>query len=85
MTAAKYNTREHKTARLYWTAVIRAGNGQCAEPKCVKPSRYIAPGGPWHVCHDPSGTVIIGPGHRGCNIAEVNQRRARPVRASRRW
>ncbi len=74
--ASKYG-HEHRKVRAQYQRLIDAGQGWCAEPICLMPSREIPPGsGPddWHVCHDPSGTRIIGPGHARCNESEAAKR-----------
>lgn len=79
-TSAKYRTPEHRAQRRYWKPIVEAGNAECAEPVCVMPSRWIAPGSEWHVCHDETGTRYIGPGHRDCNVREAAKRaRAKQV------
>ena len=73
---AKYDYT-HRKVRVQLQHAIDAGQGLCAEPVCLMDSREIPPGsGPddWHVCHDPSGTRIIGPGHARCNESEAAKR-----------
>jgi hypothetical protein len=48
------------------------------------PTRDIAPNQKADVCHDDSGTVILGPGHARCNRHEAGKKRHR-VAAPRRW
>lgn len=86
MAGAQHRTPEYRRAYRALKVAQRAGQWLlCAEPVCVKASRDIAPWMPAHVCHDPSGTVIIGYGHRQCNITEVNERRGgkRAIRRKR--
>ena len=74
--ASKYG-HEHRKVRAQLQRLIDAGQGLCAEPICLMPSREIPPGsGPddWHVCHDPSGAKVIGPGHARCNESEAAKR-----------
>ena len=87
MTAAKYNTREHKNQRRHWARIIAQGEGYCAEPICLMEERWIEPGTPWHVCHDPTGTHYIGPGHQRCNTTEAatRQNNERKPKSSRSW
>lgn len=61
----------------------------CVEPVCKQPTRDIAP---WHrasISHDPTGTVILGPSHLGCNLSEAasrgNRMRSGKPRPLRRW
>lgn len=60
----------HQQERKRWQRVVDRGEAHCAEPICLMADRWIAPGTPWDVSHDPSGTVTIGPSHRGCNRSE---------------
>jgi hypothetical protein len=48
------------------------------------PTRDIAPNQKADVCHDDSGTVILGPGHARCNRHEAGKKRHR-VAVPRRW
>lgn len=73
-TSAKYRTPEHRAERKRWAPIVEAGNAECAEPVCVMPSRWIAPGSEWHVSHDPTGTRYIGPSHAACNVREAAKR-----------
>lgn len=64
----------HQQERKTWVPVVAAGEAYCAEPVCKMRSRLIPPAWAntqlWHLCHDPTGTVVIGPGHRRCNTSE---------------
>lgn len=76
MSGPQHHTPEYR--RAYRAIKDAQRNGQwltCMESVCLMPTRDIAPWMPAHVCHDPTGTVILGPGHRRCNITEVNERR----------
>ena len=76
MAGAQHRTPQYRQAYRSIKTAQQAGVWlTCVEPVCVMPSRDIAPWMPAHVCHDPSGTVILGPGHGRCNITEVNERR----------
>ena len=80
----------HQQIRKRLRAIVDAGEAYCVEPVCVMPSRWIQPGTPWDVCHDPTGTITTGPGHARCNRREGasrgnRMRRAKPVRTPRRW
>jgi hypothetical protein len=55
-------------------ALRLAGAGLCAERVCVKRSRIITPDMALHLCHDPTGTVVIGLGHAECNVHEAATR-----------
>lgn len=74
MTKPKYRTKQHQQARAHYAQVIRRGEGWCVEPVCLLPTRHIAPGTAWDVCHDPSARIITGPGHAKCNRAEGAKR-----------
>lgn len=67
--AAKYGPT-YKAIRRAWTAVVARGEASCHEPLCLMPSRAIHPGSRWDLSHDPTGTRILGPSHRGCNRSE---------------
>lgn len=86
MTSPQYR-HAHQQEREGWRLVIARGGARCAEPVCLLPSRLIpaewADTQLWHLSHDPTGTVTIGPSHRRCNLAE-NARRNNPKRAARR-
>ncbi len=85
----------HQQERERWRPIVAAGDAYCAEPLCLMKSRWIPPWTPsrlWHVCHDPSGTRVIGVGHRRCNLAEAARRgnrtrRRKPVKSptAGRW
>jgi hypothetical protein len=55
-------------------ALRQAGSGVCAERVCVMRSRVITPDMDLHLCHDPTGTVVLGLGHRQCNLHEAAKR-----------
>lgn len=82
MAKAKYQTPEYKTAKRQGQRDIDAGNGWCREIICLETSRYIPPGtksDQWHVAHDHTGTIILGPAHARCNTADGGRRRHKPV------
>lgn len=86
MTKPKYATREYRQAY----AAIRAAQAEgkwlvCVETPCLMSTRDIAPTDRAHVCHDPSGTVILGPGHERCNTSEGATRGHRERRGMKRW
>jgi hypothetical protein len=70
--------REHQAQREQHMQQLRArGAGLCAERVCIKRSRVIVPTDDLHLCHDPSGTVVIGLGHAECNRHEAAVRARR--------
>lgn len=80
----------HQQQRAAIAPEVAAGRAWCAEPVCLFEAdglgRLIEPGSAWDLCHDPSGLVVIGPGHARCNRSEAGRRRhAQPARAPRRW
>ena len=92
MAKPQHRTAAHRAARRSLDQIVKAGQAYCAEPICLMPDRWIAPGTPWHVSHDTTGTVVIGPSHARCNLTEAAIRgRAKqlgtPTRvpASRDW
>lgn len=60
----------HQQERKRLEPLVAAGEAYCVEPICVMPTRWIAPGTPWDVCHDPTGSTTTGPGHARCNRRE---------------
>lgn len=85
--AAKYRTPEHRAWRKYYKQRMREqGYLFCAQPVCIKPTATISPGEPWHVGHDDTGTVTIGPVHRDCNLKDAAVRaRAKQLTPTKRW
>jgi hypothetical protein len=71
MSKPQHRTPEHRAARKSLAPVVAAGEAYCVEPVCLKDSRWIEPGTEWHVSHDMTGTVIIGPSHGVCNVTEA--------------
>jgi hypothetical protein len=68
----------HQTARAHHMAALRrAGTGVCAERVCVMRSRRITPDMDLHLCHDPTGTRVLGLGHAACNRHEAAVRARR--------
>lgn len=80
----KYKTAAHKAARAKVKPIVDAGQAYCAQPVCVMPSRWIAPGSAWDLGHDDSGTAYIGPTHATCNRVDGGKRRHRRAEP-RRW
>jgi hypothetical protein len=56
--------------RRAWAPVVARGEATCHETVCLYPSRAIHPASRWDLCHDTTGTQILGPGHRKCNRSE---------------
>jgi len=81
----QHRTPEHRAARVDLGKLVNQGEAYCAEPVCLMPTRWIEPGSEWHVCHDPSGLVIIGPGHAHCNTSEGATRGNRMRVRGTRW
>lgn len=80
----------HRQIRKRLSELVEAGDAYCSEAECVMPSRWIPPGSAWDVCHDPSGVIVVGPGHSKCNrregAARGNRMRGRSgPQTSRRW
>ena len=81
MAAPKYSGY-YLAIRKAWAPVIARGEGRCHETICLMPTRTITPGSKWDLCHDTTGTTIIGPGHRRCNRSE-GATRGNQARATR--
>lgn len=81
MASAQHRTPEHRAA---YQAIKRAqARGEwlwCHEVECQFDTRDIPPDYPADVCHDDSGTVILGPGHAVCNRSEAGRKRHRVAR-----
>lgn len=86
-TARGYGT-EHQAKRAEWQPLVDAGHVNCHADLCLMLDRWIAPGTPWDLGHNPDRTIWTGPEHRRCNRSEGarrgNQTRG-TTRASRRW
>ena len=74
MAKPQHRTPEHRAARKHWTPIVARGEAYCVEPICVMTDRWIEPGTEWHVSHDTTGTVILGPSHWQCNLSEAGKR-----------
>lgn len=70
---ARYD-RDFREQRKQAAKLVAAGQAICAEAVCLKPTRWIEPGTPWDLCHDTTGQVVLGPGHRACNRSEAARR-----------
>jgi hypothetical protein len=63
---------EHQAERARHMRALRlAGSGVCAERVCIMRSRVITPDMDLHLCHDPTGTRVLGLGHAACNRREA--------------
>ena len=84
MAKPQHRTPEYRRAYKAIRKAQAAGQWlTCVEPVCVMPTRDIAPTMRASVSHDPSGTVILGPGHLKCNLREAAVR-GNKQRASKR-
>lgn len=61
---------DHQQERKRWAPRVARGECSCAEVVCLMESRTIDPRDPWHLAHDPTGTVIVGVSHERCNTSE---------------
>lgn len=73
MAKAKY-TGAYLALRRAYAPVVARGEAVCSEPVCVMQSRHIVPGSRWHLSHDETGTVVLGPSHAKCNLSEAAKR-----------
>lgn len=86
MAKPQHRTPEYRAAYAQLRALQRAGVWLvCVEPICKRRTRDIAPWQRASVSHDPSGTVILGYSHLGCNLSEAASRgnRMRPPKPRR--
>lgn len=65
-------------------ALKLAGSGVCAERVCIKRTRRITPADDLHLCHDATGTIVLGLGHADCNRHEAAVRANRLQQQRRR-
>jgi hypothetical protein len=79
-TNPKYGNAHQKLRRAL-KPTIDAGDGWCAQPICLMPSRRIAPGARWCLGHNDAGTEWIGPVHELCNQREAAAKGGRTVAA----
>jgi hypothetical protein len=81
----------HQRLRARWKPTVDAGQAFCHAVICLKPTRHIQPGTPWHLGHTPDRTAWTGPEHEQCNESEAarrgNKMRGGPRtwRTSRQW
>lgn len=73
MAHPRYGTA-YQAIRKGWAGIVASGRATCHEPICKMDDRRIAPGEPWDMSHDPTGTRILGPSHRACNRSEAATR-----------
>jgi hypothetical protein len=86
MASPQHRTPQHR--RAYQAIVKAQAQGRwltCMQPICIMDTRDIPPTCPADVCHDDSGTIILGPGHARCNRHEAGKKRHRIRRRVRRW
>lgn len=70
----RYDHHHQAERQRHLDALGRAGVGRCAETICVQPTRTITADMDLHLCHDPTGRVVLGLGHAQCNRAEAGRR-----------
>lgn len=90
MAKPQHRTPEYRRAEQACKQQVLAGTAVCVEPRCLFTSRLIpiwfAQVKPrlWSVSHDITGTVVLGPSHKKCNLSEAairgNKMRARRPR-----
>ena len=84
MANPKYGAN-HQRLRRHWTPIVAAGQALCMQPHpdrpnsppgsgCIQPNRLITPGTPWHLAHDHTGTITLGPAHATCNLHDAARR-----------
>jgi hypothetical protein len=69
-TAARGYGGGHQRLRAQWKPAVDAGQAWCHAVVCLKPSRHITPGTPWHLGHTPDRTAWTGPEHSVCNLSD---------------
>jgi len=60
----------HRVERERLRPAVEAGQANCANPRCVMPTRWIAPGDRWDLGHTADGKGYRGPEHSKCNQLE---------------
>lgn len=93
MAKPQHRTPEYRAAKKAQLEAQAAGQWLvCVEPVCKRRSRDIAPWDRASISHDPTGTVILGDSHLGCNLSEAASRgnqmrsgRPAPPKPLRRW
>ncbi len=82
----KYAGEHPRKVKEAHDALVRAGFGYCAEPRCLERSRLILPGMDLHLSHDTTGTRYLGLSHAQCNRVEASKRaRAKQTATTLRW
>lgn len=81
MAKTQHRTREYKLAEAECKRQVRAGAALCVEPRCLfeeaHRGRWIPPQFDdvkprlWSVSHDTTGTIVLGPSHKKCNLSEA--------------
>ena len=66
---------DHPALRRKWKPVVDAGHAYCHAIICLKPSRHIQPGEPWHLGHTADRSTWTGPEHQHCNTADGARRK----------
>jgi hypothetical protein len=66
VSSPRYRYR-HQQERKRLKPSVDTGEAYCVQPVCVMRTRWIAPGTPWDVAHDDTGTITLGPAHAKCN------------------
>jgi hypothetical protein len=75
----------HQQLRARWKPTVDAGQALCHAVICLKPTRQIWPGTPWHLGHTPDRTAWTGPEHEQCNESEAARRGNRMRGRVRAW
>jgi NMD protein affecting ribosome stability and mRNA decay len=75
-TTARGYGAAHRRERAKWQPIVEAGEAECAERICVKPSRLIDPevDADWELAHTEDRTGYLGPAHHICNRKERSLR-----------
>lgn len=72
---------QHPRLRKQWQPAVDAGMVICHAVICLEErdgrTRWIQPGTPWHLGHNPERTAWTGPEHQRCNIADANRRKSK--------
>jgi hypothetical protein len=92
MSKPQHRTAEYRLAEAACKRQVIAGQAFCVEPICLFKTRFIPPWFAdvkprlWSVSHDTTGTVVLGPSHKRCNLSEaaVRGNKQRAARR-RRW
>jgi hypothetical protein len=77
MSKPQHRTAEYRLAEAACKRQVIAGQAVCVEPVCLFRSRLIPPWFAevkprlWSVSHDTTGTIVLGPSHKRCNLSEA--------------